>query len=110
VATIDRTQGVTIKWSGGDRTTVVEIAGSATQIQGSVTVTGAFVCTAKTSAGQFSVPFVTLSMPAIAATASPSNIGNLTVSNILFQYVTIPGVDLSIFNWTSGLGRNVAFQ
>jgi hypothetical protein len=111
VATIDRTQGVTIKWSGGDPTTVVGIAGSATQIQGTVTVTGAFVCTAKTSAGQFSVPpFVTLAMPAIAATASPSNIGNLTVSNILFEYVTIPGVDLSIFNWTSGLGRNVAFQ
>jgi hypothetical protein len=111
---VDRTKGVTIKWSGGDPNTVVGIAGSATVLQGTVSLSGGFVCTEKASVGQFTVPpFVTLNMPQVSGTTSPTNpgsVGNMTVSTVLYQYVTIPGVDLSIFSTTSGIGRNVGFQ
>jgi uncharacterized protein (TIGR03437 family) len=111
-ATIDRTQGVTVKWSGGDPNSVVGIGGVVNLIQGTVSISALFACTEKASAGQFTVPpFITLGMPAVPLTgAPPGNLGILSVSNILYQYVTIPGVDLSIYNWSSSLGRNVGFQ
>jgi hypothetical protein len=34
----------------------------------------------------------------------------MTVSTILYQNITIPGVDLTTFSTVSGIGRNVGFQ
>ena len=111
ITTINRAQGVTVKWSGGDPNTVVGIGASATQIQGTVSLGGTFVCTEKASAGQFTVPpFITLNMPQVSATTATGNIGSMTVSTILYQYVTLPGIDLSIFSTTPAIGRNVGFQ
>ena len=111
VTTVDRAQGVTVKWSGGDPTTVVGIGGSAILVQGTVSLTGFFACTEKVSAGQFTVPpFITLNMPQVALAVSPTNNGNMTVSDILYQYATIPGVDFSVFTSSSGIGRNVGFR
>jgi hypothetical protein len=111
VSTVDRTKGVTIKWSGGDPSTVVGVAGVATVIQGTVSITGLFVCTEKVSAGQLVIPpFITLNMPQVGVAVTPNNNGIMTVSNILYQYTTIPGVDFSVFTSTIGAGRNVGFQ
>jgi uncharacterized protein (TIGR03437 family) len=109
---IDRSQGVTVKWTGGDPNSVVGIAGIVNLIQGTVSTSASFVCTAKASAGQFTVPpFITLGMPAVPLTGAPlGNLGILSVSNLMYQYITIPGVDLSVYNWIWSLGRNVGFQ
>jgi uncharacterized protein (TIGR03437 family) len=112
VSLISRAQGVDIKWSGTDPSTIVGIGGSATLIQGTVIITGSFQCTEKASAGHFTIPpFVTLSMPQIPVALNPlSSIGNITVSDLVYQYLPIPGLDFNVYNWISGTGRNVGFQ
>ena len=64
------------------------------------------------AAGQFTVPpFVTLAMPAVGSSPATGNFGEPDRLEILYQiYIAIPGVDLSIFNSTTGIGRNVGFQ
>jgi hypothetical protein len=110
ITTVNRAQGVTIRWTGGDPDTYVGIAGTANIVQGTVGIGGTFVCTEKATAGQFTVPsFVTLSLPAVN-NSGPGNLGTLNVSTSRFQYITIPGVDLSTFITTSGAGKTVAYQ
>jgi hypothetical protein len=61
IAAVDRTQGVTVNWTGGIPGTYVTIAGGSTAISVSAT----FLCFAPVSAGTFTVPpYVTLAMPA----------------------------------------------
>jgi uncharacterized protein (TIGR03437 family) len=110
ITTVNRAQGVTIRWTGGDPDTFVGIAGTANIVQGTVGIGGGFVCTEKATAGQFTVPsFITLGLPAVN-NSGPGNLGSLNVSTSRFQYITIPGIDLSTFITTSGAGKTVAYQ
>jgi uncharacterized protein (TIGR03437 family) len=67
ITTVDRSQGVTVTWTGGAPNSYVQIAGTSIAINGSDTansVGSAFVCTAPVSAGRFAVPSaVLLSVP-----------------------------------------------
>jgi len=115
ITTVNRAQGVTITWTGGEPDTYVGITGSATVTLGTGasagSISGTFVCTEKATAGQFTVPpFVTLSLPAVTGSITGGNLGILTVSTSRFQYVTIPNVDLSMFITTSLGGKNVGFN
>jgi uncharacterized protein (TIGR03437 family) len=111
VTTINRAQGVDIKWSGTDPTTIVGIGGAVTIIQGTVSLSGSFQCTEKASAGHFVIPpWVTLSMPQVSLMPTPPNLGTITVSDLLYNYLPIPGVDINVLTWISGTGRNVGFQ
>jgi hypothetical protein len=67
VVAIDRTQGVTVTWSGGAPGVTVTINGSASANG----ITGSFTCQAPLSAGTFTVPPpATLALPAGAGTLS----------------------------------------
>ena len=54
---INRSSGVTVRWTGGDSSTVVTISGGSFIVSPSGTSSGAaFVCMQNTSAGSFTVP------------------------------------------------------
>jgi hypothetical protein len=111
LTTVNRAQGVTVKWSGGDPNTVVGIGGSVNLIQGTISIGGSFQCIERTSAGQFLVPpYITLKMPQANVTQTPTNVSQMTVTQIWYQSLPIAGVDSNIFSWVSGTGRNVGYQ
>ena len=54
---IDRAGGVTVRWTGGDSSTVLTISGGSFTVSESGSSTGAaFICRQNTSAGSFTVP------------------------------------------------------
>jgi hypothetical protein len=72
-ATITRSAGVTVTWTGGSSGTYVTISGTSSN----ASVSGYFVCIAPVGAGQFTVPaYVLLTLP-----ASSGNPGSLFVEN-----------------------------
>jgi hypothetical protein len=76
ITSVNRSQGVTVTWTGGDPNSYVLISGGSSSPQtNSTPVLGAgFFCYAQVSAGQFTVPsFVLLGMPI--------GMGSLTVEN-----------------------------
>ena len=82
-ATITRSQGVLITWTGGAPGTYVFILGSSS----SNGVTGSFFCYAPQSALQFQVPFYITS-------GLPAGSGSLTVDNVTgFATFTASGLD-----------------
>ena len=59
---INRGSGITVRWTGGDPSTVLTIAGGSGALgQGGAINVGAFVCIQNVSAGQFTVPASILS-------------------------------------------------
>lgn len=71
-ATITRTQGVTVKWTGGGPGTYVIITGESLDLNAGVS--GSFTCYAPQSALTFTVPaYITLSLPAGTGSLSLEN-------------------------------------
>jgi uncharacterized protein (TIGR03437 family) len=102
-ATVDRTQGLTVNWTGGDPNGFVTISGYSTLSSGNA---GAiFSCTAATSAGTFTVPAaVTQALPA-------STTGGLTVTGVSAPVpFTAQGVDVGLATAASGVSQPAAFQ
>ena len=100
---IDRTQGVTVNWSGGDPNGFVNIVGTSTNVTGTatnnVTLQGSFSCTAPVSAGTFTVPsFVTLAMPVSKSVPPLTPIGTIGLWNYVVQRFTVPGLDLALMS------------
>lgn len=86
LATVIRSQGVTINWTGGDPNSYVNISGlSIGSVNGSDTsfVVGSFTCQAPTAPGTFTVP------PAVMESLPPSFLG-LTTSNLSVSNVSTP--------------------
>ena len=107
-ATIDRSQGMTVKWSGGDPGGVLAITGFSTSTQGTVILVGSFYCYANISDGQFTVPsFITQPMP--ASGTGPGS-GSMTLDAIVADLVTIPGVDVTYYFSQNSIGGPVVFQ
>jgi len=114
-AAIDRTKGVTVKWSGGDPNSYVQIIGTSINVTGTatanVTLTGTFACAERISAGQFTVPpFVTLSMPATKAVSPSPPIGVLSLWTYGLSRIDIPTFDLGIFGIVLDVQRGVPYQ
>lgn len=71
ITSVNRSQGVTVNWTGGAPNTYVFIGGSSS----SGAASASFTCYAPASAGQLTVPsYVLLALP-------PSNMGSLSVEN-----------------------------
>jgi hypothetical protein len=103
IAAVDRKQGVTVRWSGGDPGGQVTAGGRVTQLVAGLELVGTFTCTAQAGAGQLVVPpFVTLGLPA--------GDGTLTVAATVGQAVTAAGVDLAQVSSTERIGKNVAYR
>jgi hypothetical protein len=89
---IDRSQPLTITWTGGDANGFVDIVGSA-QLgpAGSPTYSITFDCAAPTTAGQFTIPpEIMLGMPTGA-----SAIAAIQVSTFAYPFIsgTVSGLD-----------------
>ena len=84
LASINRSQGVTVSWSGGFPNGDMLITGLSPGPGGSVS----FVCNAPSSAGQFTIPSSIL-------LALPPGPGKLAVANITSPQ-TVPGVSFSV--------------
>ncbi len=81
-ATVTRSQGVTVTWSGGIPGSYVIIGGNS----GSPYTTASFRCLVPQSAGQFTVPpYVLLGMP--------SGLGGISIQNLNQTPISAAGVD-----------------
>jgi uncharacterized protein (TIGR03437 family) len=84
-ATVTRSSGLTIAWTGGTSGTYVSIIGSSSSP--STSAYGGFTCLAPVSAGQFTVPAYILS-------AMPAGSGSVTVdNNTNYQTFTASGLN-----------------
>src|SRR5579871_2995077 len=102
-ATVNRSQGLTANWTGGDPNGFVSISGYATVASGNA---GAmFTCVAPVSAGTFTAPpFVTLALPASAT-------GGVTLAGSSAPVsFTAQGVDVGLATASSGASQPAAFQ
>jgi uncharacterized protein (TIGR03437 family) len=89
-ATIDRTQGLTVTWTGGNPGSFVFITGdSSTTTATSLGVIGGYTCLAKVEDGQFTVPsYILLSLP-------PGN-GGTEVQNYITSSLSATGLDMAM--------------
>ena len=86
-ATVTRSAGLLITWSGGAPGTIVVMTGSSSAIVGGQSVFGSFTCIAPVSAMQLTVPnYVTAVLPAGS--------GSLTIANDTnYQTFSATGLD-----------------
>ena len=117
VTAVTRSQGVTVRWTGGSPSSQVVIIGSSSNRTGTTTVSGAFFCTAPVSAGEFAVPpIVTLSLPPSTTSTSttpgspsvPS--GTLGVESSVNGTFQAPGIDIGIITSSVASMKNLAYQ
>lgn len=86
-ATIDRTQGLQVTWTGGNPGTYVIITGTSSSTQ--PVVIGGFTCLASVDAGQFTVPSYILS-------ALPAGKGGTLLQNNVYSSLSPTGIDIGV--------------
>jgi uncharacterized protein (TIGR03437 family) len=86
-ATIDRTQGLQVTWTGGNPGTYVVITGTSTSL--TPPVTGAYTCLASVDDGQFTVPSYILS-------ALPAGNGGTLLQNNVYSALSATGLDIAV--------------
>jgi uncharacterized protein (TIGR03437 family) len=89
LATVNRANGATVTWSGGDPAGYVTIGGNSTLYGATATqtVSVSFTCTARVSDGSFTVPpIVLLALPASGTLPGSTTVvpGSLAVTNVSF--------------------------
>ena len=110
-ASLDRTKGVTVKWSGGDPNSYVSIVGVSTNVTGNVTLSGNFTCTERISAGQFTVPpYVTLAMPATKSDPPLPPIGALGLWAYAIHRIDVPTLDFAFFSIVLDTQTTILYQ
>ena len=110
IASVDRTQGVNVTWTGGASDATVIIAGSSS---GAGNLSGNFTCSAPASAGAFQVPSaVTLSLPASTGTSTAPGMGagSLSVLASTSTRFTAPGLDQGVFTSAGGPIKTLNYQ
>jgi uncharacterized protein (TIGR03437 family) len=102
ITSVNRSQGVTVTWTGGDPNGFVYVSGNSILAQGNGAM---FTCTAPASAGTFTVPsMVTMSLPA-------SSSGGLTLMGVSAPVsFTGPGIDIGLAMASSGVSQPEPFQ
>ena len=95
-ATITRSQGLTVNWTGGDPNSYVLITGTSNPLA----VAGVFSCYVPVGAGAFTVPAYVLS-------AMPAGSGTLTVENVTTP-VTFAATGLDYASGTAVLSRSIS--
>jgi uncharacterized protein (TIGR03437 family) len=105
ITSVNRSQGVTVNWSGGARGSMVTISGSSTASLTAGSYTVSFTCEAPIEAGQFAVPSpVLLYLPA-------GNNGTLAVGDFSsYGVFSAPGIDLGLTSGYSQTSRTEAYQ
>ena len=109
LATVDRTQPLTITWTGGVAGNYVLIGGNTpgTYSNGASVPSGNFVCAADAGAGSFTVPTYILS----SLNATGTGKGGLGIAgHPLSNLISIPGLDIAYFVDGSSDSVNVTFK
>lgn len=97
LSSIDRSQGFTATWTGGDPSSFVNLSGSSSGAM--------FTCTAAASAGTFTVP------PAVTQALPASGSGQLMLLQVApSASFTAPGIDIGVATGSTGVSQAVAFQ
>jgi uncharacterized protein (TIGR03437 family) len=124
-STVNRSAGLTVNWTGGNASDLVQITGSSTSVTGSgasaVTDTTSFYCTTTAGAGTFTVPASILTqLPAVAASTTGASGGFLQIvsspipggQNGTFTAPLTAGgsIDYGVFFGLTGIGSTVAYQ
>jgi uncharacterized protein (TIGR03437 family) len=112
--TVNRSQGVTVKWSGGDPDGFVTIIGTSSASDGtSALLISNFACTERISAKEFTVPaFVTLGIvPTTNIGQLPAaGLGTIGLQSYVAKRVDIPTIELTILSSTVLLSRSTVYR
>ena len=101
---VNRSNGVTVNWSGGAPGTFVQITGSSSTTVNGQIIAVSFTCNAPANAQTFTVPApVTLSLPAGSGSLSVSN-------NTIPAPFTASGLDLAYVTGGSSTAINATYQ
>ena len=103
VATINRSQPLTVTWSGGANAGYVVIGG---YVNSSTAGIAGFVCAEDASIGSFTIPSFILSL----LPAASSGGGMFISPHPLSRQVTIPGVDVAYFMDGSNDSKSVVYR
>jgi hypothetical protein len=104
ISSVDRSQPLTVTWSGAAAPGYVIVGGYAL----SGNAFGTFVCVEDASAGSFTIPSFVLSV--LPATTGGRLSGMFISPHPLSHPVTIPGVDLAYFMDGSNDSKSVVYQ
>ncbi|MBZ2183671.1 MAG: hypothetical protein K7J46_03095 [Bryobacter sp.] len=113
--TVNRANGLTVNWTGGDPNGYVQIYGFSPVDNNDNSVRGYFVCTERTSVGTFTVPPAVLlaippSPPAPTGSSLPPR-GSLGVGSISpTREFSAPGIDYGTLSSTSMVIKPVPYQ
>jgi uncharacterized protein (TIGR03437 family) len=89
-ATIDKSQGLTVTWTGGNPGTFISISGTAVPANsGGAGPAAGFTCLAPAADGEFTVP-------AYILLALPSGPGGMEVQNIIYSQFPASGIDIGL--------------
>ena len=104
ISNVNRSQGVTVTWSGGSPGTFVVIRGSASTAAPANDLV-AFACAAPVTAGTFTVP------PSVLLAIPPTGTGDLVVYNVTIPtHFSATGLDLGTAFAEIGTKIRVAYQ
>ena len=104
---IDRSQGYTVKWSGGVPGTMVTFIGGSTPANGNFSLATTFRCDVAVEAGEFTIPpFVLLTLAPTATSGGVTYMGSLNISNTHTIPFKASGLDLGVFSSTTGYNVN----
>ena len=103
-ATIDRSQGFTATWMGGNPGSYVFVTGTSTSAGTSTTpgITVGFTCLANAGDGQFAVPSYILS-------ALPAGRGGVQVQNDIYLPLPASGLDIGLAVGTIGISTTATY-
>ena len=108
IATVHRSQGVTLEWTGGDPNTYVVISGSSSLKSSGIGTW--FTCTAPVSAGKFTIPPSMLFALPVTATALPLPTGFLSLGTATVPVIfTGQGLTVGYVSSTNSSGKNVLY-
>ncbi len=110
-ASLDRTAGITVRWSGGDPESFVNITGTSQNFGDKEVLLGSFFCSERISAGQFTVPpFITMTQPVTVGLPPLPPIGTIAVWNYAVSRIDISGVDIALFSAVMETQKTVTYR
>lgn len=110
-ASLDRTTAITVRWTGGDPDSFVNITGTSQNFGEKQILLGSFFCSERISAGQFTIPsFILMTQPVTVGLPPLPPIGTLAVWNYAVSRIDIPGVDIALFSAVMETQKTVTYK
>ena len=113
IALVDRTQPLTITWTGGDPGGIVSLEGNSSVTTATQVIAAQFNCSAPVAVGQFTIPpSVLLALPpqGLLQGTGSNYVPTLQVTGETNYLFTAPGLDGGLISTASVNNLTVAFQ